>query len=178
MSKKILGMALALLLVVAMTVNVFAALVAESGGIGNVADFSDLIELGSEEETTQKPKPPVSPTAQLLAQWHFDEMRGETVTDSIGNKTATLQHASLEAGISGNGVRLDAGKSGRIDFGERGLTSLVEGKEQYSVSMWVLPSYYAGAATQRLFTMGADAEGKALLDIHLSKNNFFPSGEN
>lgn len=107
----------------------------------------------------------------LLAHWKFDELRGNTVTDSVAGKTATLSNASFEAGINGNGVRLDTAKNGAVDFGERGITALVEGKSQYSVSMCVLPSYYLGAATQRLFTMGATEAGASLLDVNLSKNN-------
>ncbi len=112
-----------------------------------------------------------APDAVLLAQWKFDEIRGNTVTDSVGGKTAELKNASFEAGIKGNGVRIDTAKNGMIDFGEKGITSLVEGKSKYSVSMWIMPSYYLGAATSRLFTMGADKNGNALLDVNWGKNN-------
>lgn len=107
----------------------------------------------------------------VLGSWNFDELRGTTVTDSIGGKTATLNNASFEAGINGNGVRLDASKNGSIDFGERGLVSLIEGKDKYSISMWIMPSYYGGKQTMRLMTIGADENGNALLDIHWAKNN-------
>ena len=37
--------------------------------------------------------------------------------------------------------------------------------------MWIMPDYYLAAATQCLFTLGANTDGTALLDIHHSKNN-------
>ena len=107
----------------------------------------------------------------VLSAWNFDELRGNTTVDSIRGKIATLNNASFESGISGNGIRLDAGKNGSIDFGERGLVSLIEGKEAYSIGMWIMPSYYLGKQTMRLMTVGADENGNALLDIHWAKNN-------
>ncbi len=126
------------------------------------------IPLSSKGET-----PEVLPEApeKLLANWSFDELRGDTATDSVSGRKATLVNASFDKGISGNGVLLNAAKNGMIDFGERGLTEILEGKEAYSVSMWILPSYYSAKQTTRLLTIGANESGKALLDIHWAKNN-------
>lgn len=172
MSKKFFIAALALCLSVIMTVSVFAELSLENSASGGNMDLSDLIEVEiPENPDTPTPTPTPDGSSSLLAHWKFDEVRGNTVTDSVGNKTATLSNATFEAGINGNGVRFDGAKDGMIDFGERGITSLIDGKSQYSISMWIMPSYYLGAANSRLFTLGATSDGNALLDVNWGKYN-------
>lgn len=107
----------------------------------------------------------------LLASWSFDELRGDTAVDSVSGRKAVLSNASFTQGIQGNGVRLDAARNGAIDFGRRGLTDMIDGKQAFSMSLWILPSYYLGRQTMRLLTLGADEDGKPLLDIHWAKNN-------
>ncbi len=129
-------------------------------------EIAQIPQASPNEET-----PPV-----LLADWRFNEAEGSVATDVVGNRQATLVNASFDKGIFESGVLLDAAENGRIDFGERGLTDILEGKTAYSISMWILPCYYDAKNSMRLLTIGADESGKALLDIHWSKNN--ASGRN
>ncbi len=166
MLKRLCALMLAVILMLAITpLDVFAGLISGDSTEGDALDFSDLIETEEEQGAD------VPAETALLAHWKFDELRGDIVTDSVCGRTAVLNNASFEAGISGNGVRIDPAKNGMIDFGERGITSLAEGRSKYSICIWILPSYYLGVSTTRLFTMGADSDGNALLDVNWGKNN-------
>ena len=73
-----------------------------------------------------------APEEGLVAHWTFDEGRGQTARDTIGDNHATLHGATWVEGVRGKAVAFD-GKAGRVDCGNSPGLDI---RDQLTLSAW------------------------------------------